>query len=94
MRGWNSHDVFSFFLGINFDLLDCDNVKRVVLCGTYVNDLALRFDYSSVPADKIVCCASIPEAAELLKKDGSEPIYVVTCFSDRDKLLTLTQIEA
>ena len=84
----------SWLWDINFDLLDCDNVKRVVLCGTYVNDLALRFDYSSVPADKIVCCASIPEAAELLKSDGSEPVYVVTCFSDRDKLLTLTQLEA
>ena len=84
----------SWLWDINFNLLDCDNVKRVVLCGTYVNDLALRFDYSSVPAEKITCCTSVSEAAELLKGDGSEPLYVVTCFSDRDKLLTLTQSEA
>ena len=28
---------------------------------------------------------------ELLRGDGSEDLYVVTCFSDRDKLLRLTQ---
>ena len=28
-------------------------------------------------------------AAELLEQDGEEDLYVVTCFSDRDKLLDL-----
>ena len=33
----------------------------------------------------------IAAAAEALKKEGGLPLYVVTCFSDRDKLLHLTQ---
>ena len=30
---------------------------------------------------------SIAAAAEYLKEDGEEDLFVVTCFSDRDKLL-------
>ena len=36
----------------------------------------------------------IPAAAALLKAEGDEDLYVVTCFSDRDKLLALTEKEA
>ena len=32
-------------------------------------------------------------AAQALKDQGSEELYVVTCFSDRDKLLGLVQRE-
>ena len=84
----------SWLWDINFDLLHCDTVKHVVLCGKYVNDLALRFDYSSVPTEKVRCFTSISDAATYLKENGSEDLYVVTCFSDRDKLLTLTEKEA
>ena len=66
-------------------------MERVVLCGRYVNDLALRFDYTSVAPEKIVCRDTAAQAAELLKAAGDEDLYVLTCFSDRDKLLSLTE---
>ena len=81
----------SWLWDINFDLLGEDNVKRVVLCGKYVNDLALRLDYTGVPGEKIFCYDTVSQAAEALKADGDEEIFVVTCFSDRDKLLDLVQ---
>ena len=34
------------------------------------------------------------EAARRLAAEGEEDLYVVTCFSDRDKLLEHTQAEA
>ena len=83
----------SWLWDINFDLLAADHVKKVWLCGTYVNDLAMRFDYSAVPADKIELCAGIDEAADKVKAVGDLPLYVVTCFSDRDKLLCKTEKE-
>ena len=83
----------SWLWDIDFDLLDCPQVKRVLLCGKYVNDLALRFDYTGVPAEKVACFDTVPQAAEALKQDGGGPLYVVTCFSDRDKLLNLVQRE-
>ncbi|HIT32591.1 MAG TPA: DUF1727 domain-containing protein [Candidatus Enterenecus stercoripullorum] len=81
----------SWLWDIDFDRLACQHVRRVWLCGRYVNDLALRFDYSQVPQDKLTLQADISAAAEELKKEGDLPLYVVTCFSDRDKLLDLTQ---
>ena len=38
--------------------------------------------------------ADIPAAAAELKADGSENVYVVTCFSDRDKILSQVVKEA
>ena len=35
----------------------------------------------------------IDEAANRLKNEGDLPLYVVTCFSDRDKLLSKTEKE-
>ena len=81
----------SWLWDIHFEQLGCDNVKRIVLCGKYVHDLAMRFDYTGIPADKILAFESISEAAEALRADGEEDIYVVTCFSDRDKFLAHTQ---
>ena len=81
----------SWLWDIDFDLLSCEHVKRIWLCGRYVNDLALRFDYTQVPEDRLVLQPDIAAAAEQLKREGQLPLYVVTCFSDRDKLLQLTQ---
>ena len=83
----------SWLWDIDFGLLNCDEVKQVVLCGRYVNDLALRFDYTGIPAEKTVCYDTVAQAAAALRESGSEELYVVTCFSDRDKLLNLVQRE-
>ena len=81
----------SWLWDIDFDRLAAPHVEKVWLCGKYVNDLALRFDYSAVPADKLALRESIPQAAEELKTAGELPLYAVTCFSDRDKLLAHVQ---
>ena len=83
----------SWLWDIDFDQLACDQVKRVILCGKYVNDLALRFDYTDIPQEKILCFDTVSQAAEALKAGGDEALYVVTCFSDRDKLLNLVKKE-
>ncbi len=83
----------SWLWDIDFDQLDCGHVQQVLLCGKYVNDLALRFDCSNVPGEKVSCYKTVPQAVEALKDGGSEELYVVTCFSDRDKLLGLVQQE-
>ena len=83
----------SWLWDIDFDQLNAPQVRRVILCGTYVNDLALRFDYTALPPEKITCCTGVPQAVEELKAAGDEDVYAVTCFSDRDKLLNLVQRE-
>ncbi len=83
----------SWLWDVDFGQLDADNIKRVVLCGKYVHDLALRFDYTGIPGEKVLCFDTVAQAAEALRADGEEELFVVTCFSDRDKLLALTERE-
>ena len=83
----------SWLWDIDFDLLGSGNVERVVLCGKYVNDLAMRFAFTDIAPEKIVCRDTVSDAAEYLKANGQEDLFVVTCFSDRDKLLNLVQRE-
>lgn len=78
----------SWLWDINFDLLDCPHVQRIILTGQYAGDLSVRFAYSQVPPEKIQIISKIDEACKLLKEVGGDDLYVVTCFSDRDKLLS------
>ena len=77
----------SWLWDIDFDRLNCPHVQKVMLYGKYCNDLAVRFKYSHIPADKVEVGEEIRTAADSLRDAGDEDVYVVTCFSDRDKLL-------
>ena len=81
----------SWLWDIDFDRLDVPHIRRVILCGRYCHDLALRFSYTGIPPERVRVEESVAAAAELLRGDGEEALYVITCFSDRDKLLRLTQ---
>ena len=67
-------------------------VKRVILSGRYCNDLADRFSFTRLENWSVI--PDISAAADALKADGDEDLYVVTCFSDRDKLLSRVEKEA
>lgn len=84
----------SWLWDIDFDLLNCDQVQRVLLCGQYANDLSMRFRFTNIPKEKLEVHTSIDEACQKLKEEGEEELYVVTCFSDRDKLLAHVTKEA
>lgn len=79
----------SWLWDIDFDRLACGSVQRVILSGQYANDLAERFSFTAVAPEKCTVEPDIRAAAALLESQGDEDLYVVTCFSDRDKLLDL-----
>ena len=81
----------SWLWDIDFDRLSAPHIGKVMLYGKYCNDLAVRFKYSHIPADKVEVGEEIATAANSLKEAGDEDVYVVTCFSDRDKLLSLAE---
>lgn len=81
----------SWLWDIDFDQLDKPHVKRVVLSGRYCNDLAERFSFTNMTNWTVQ--PDIAAAAAELKAEGCEDLYVVTCFSDRDKLLAHTEKE-
>ena len=77
----------SWLWDIDFDRLNAPHIGKVMLYGKYCDDLAVRFKYSQLPAEKIQVGEDARAAAESLRESGDEDVYVVTCFSDRDKLL-------
>ena len=70
-------------------MLNNENVHEIILSGKYSNDLAVRFSYTDIPGDRIKVIEDIPEAYEHLNSDRQEYIYVITCFSDKGKFLSL-----
>ncbi len=81
----------SWLWDIDFDALDAPQVREVILSGRYCNDLAERFSFTSVKNWRVQ--PDIAAAAEELRASGEEALYVVTCFSDRDKLLDLPPVK-
>ena len=84
----------SWLWDIDFDQLNRPHVKKIVLSGQYCNDLAERFSFTSISPEVWSVQPDIAAAAAELKAQGSEELYVVTCFSDRDKLLSHVEKEA
>ena len=78
----------SWLWDINFDLLNNPLLEKVYLCGKYCNDLAMRFSFTDIPAERIRVFADIDAACAELRENGSEQLYAVTCFSDKDKFMS------
>ncbi len=87
-RKYFTSDV-SWLWDIDFEMLQNDNVHEIILSGKYSNDLAVRFSYTDIPPEKIKIIEDIPEAYNYLGSDRKEYIYVITCFSDKGKFLSL-----
>ena len=81
----------SWLWDIDFGQLNVPHVKKVVLSGRYCSDLAQRFSFTEL--SNWFVTPDIAAAAAELKAAGDEELYVVTCFSDRDKLLAHVEKE-
>lgn len=82
----------SWLWDINFDILNSDSVNTVYLMGLYSKDLELRFSYTSIPKEKIRVFSDIHTGIEALRSSGTDEVYVVTCFSDKEKFLSETTL--
>ena len=87
-RKYFTSDV-SWLWDINFDMLNCDNVHKIILSGKYCNDLAVRLSYTDIPESNIKIFEDIKMAYDFLNCDREEYIYTITCFSDKNKFLSL-----
>ena len=74
----------SWLWDIDFDRLQVPHVKKIILSGRYCFDLAERFSFTALENWEVQ--PDIAAAAESLK-NGGEDVFVLTCFSDRDKIL-------
>lgn len=79
----------SWLWDIDFDSLAAPCVREVVLAGRYCHDLATRFSYTGIGPERLAVFEDIGAAAEHLQSAAQGHIYVITCFSDKDKILSL-----
>ncbi len=91
-RKYFTSDV-SWLYDIDFHRLASDNVKSIILAGTYANDLAARFSYTDIDSEKIKVTQSIDEAVEILANGENRGIYVITCFSDKGKFMERVKVD-
>lgn len=82
----------SWLWDINFDILNSESVNTVYLMGLYSKDLELRISYTSIPKEKIRVFSDIHTGIEALRSLGTDEVYVVTCFSDKEKFLSETTL--
>lgn len=79
----------SWLFDIAFDELAQANTDKIILTGKYAYDLAVRFEFTDIESNKITVEPDIDKAVKLLFDDNSDDdIFAVTCFSDKDKLLS------
>lgn len=91
-RKYFTSDV-SWLWDIDFELLASKNVGEIVLAGLYSADLQTRFSFTGIEESKIKAFSDIGEAAEYLKTSSDRKLYVITCFSDKGKFLSLVKEE-
>ena len=85
-RKYFTSDV-SWLWDIDFETLNTGNVRRIILAGKYVNDLAVRFEAAGIDSGRISLYEDIHEAVASLDNGRGEYVYVLTCFSDKAKFL-------
>lgn len=84
----------SWLWDVDFEALGAECVKNVVLAGRYCHDLAVRFQFAGVDPGRVTVLEDIGDAAAFLGANARGHIYVITCFSDKDKLLSLVEVKS
>lgn len=81
----------SWLWDISFELLEGSQVERIILAGKYAYDLALRFEYAGITTAEVVVEPDLDKMAQMLRDLPDCKLYCVTCFSDKEKLLSRVQ---
>ena len=77
----------SWIWDIDFEKLNSNCVKEVIIAGKYVYDLKARFEYSNCDNSKVKSFENLDDMMNEVKSNAIGDIYVVTCFTDRDKFI-------
>ena len=79
----------SWLWDINFEKLKGANIDKIILAGQYCDDLAVRFELAGADESKIEIFEQVPDAAEYCAHNLDSFLYVITCFSDKEKILSI-----
>lgn len=79
----------SWLWDIDFEKFKDADIDRFILAGQYCDDLAIRFDLAGIDKSKTELFESVQDAADYCRNKLDSYLYVITCFSDKDKILSI-----
>ena len=87
-RRYKENDI-SWIWDIDFESLNDDSVKNIVLIGKFCYDMNVRFKYADIDSKKLILVEDIANLGEVLKTKTSGKIFSMVCF---DKEIELKKI--
>ena len=87
-RRYTENDI-SWIWDIDFEELNDDKIKNIILIGRFGPDLYLRMQYANIKEDKLILVEDLKELSNILKTKTKGNIYSMVCF---DKEIELKQI--
>ena len=83
----------SWLWDIAFEKIASSHVKRVTLCGSYAYDLAVRFSVMDLGDVEVIVQPDLDQMATQMRDMQGMELYVITCFSDKDKLFSRVDVQ-
>ena len=77
----------SWLWDISFEILRSENVKKIIVAGKYISDVAVRLENAGIDMEKVTLRRSIETAVSCLRFKSEGDLFVMTCFSDVAKFL-------
>lgn len=83
----------SWLWDISFEILKNKNVKKIIVAGKYISDVAVRLENAGIDMEKVTLRRSIETAVSCLRFKSEGDLFVMTCFSDVAKFLKEVETE-
>ena len=87
-RRYTENDI-SWIWDIDFEELNDDSIKNIILIGRFCNDLYLRMKYAGIKEDKLILVEDIKDLSNIIKTKTTGKIFSMVCF---DKEIELNKI--
>lgn len=87
-RRYKENDI-SWIWDIDFEELNDNSIKNIILIGKFCNDMLLRMEYAGIKKDKLILVEDLANLPEAIKKKTKGNIYSMVCF---DKEIELKRI--
>ena len=87
-RRYKENDI-SWIWDIDFEELNDNSIKNIILIGKFCNDMRIRMEYAKINKNKLILVEDISNLAEVIKKKTTGNIYSMVCF---DKEIELKRI--
>lgn len=87
-RRYKENDI-SWIWDIDFEVLNDDSIKNIILIGKFCYDLHVRMKYTKINENKIILVEDISKLSKIIKTKTKGDIYSMVCF---DKEIELKKI--